>query len=319
MDTKTFYGARPRTFLAHVPENPQDSDGELSDDDDDKTEDPDYHPTRAEESWDTSFESMDDDDDVASKPPARKKRRKGKNTLQTVSLVEPNDTLGSTSYPYQSSRRIWKYEDIETFQVPHSNFEPPDVVKTPFQYFTKLFTEEMIEHIAQHTNLYSAQELGDPIKTCSAEIHDFLAILLFTGVFNFPSLEDYWHPESRFSLIADIMPRKRFKLLRRFIHFNDNQQCNDSPDRFYKIRPLFEMVREQCLQIPSTYQHSVDEVMVAYKGTRAGTLRQYIANKPDKWGFKLFCRASSSGIIHDLLLYQGATTFFNVALSEQEK
>uniref|UniRef100_A0AAY4DZV3 PiggyBac transposable element-derived protein domain-containing protein n=1 Tax=Denticeps clupeoides TaxID=299321 RepID=A0AAY4DZV3_9TELE len=120
-------------------------------------------------------------------------------------------------------------------------------------------------------------------------------------------------------MIADIMPRKRFKLLRRFIHFNGNYQFNNSPDRFYKIRPLFEMLRKQCLQIPSTHKNSVDEVMVAYKGTRAGTLRQYIANKPDKWGFKLFCRASSSGIIHDLLLYQGASTFFNVPLTEEEQ
>ncbi|XP_034533121.1 piggyBac transposable element-derived protein 3-like [Notolabrus celidotus] len=177
----------------------------------------------------------------------------------------------------------------------------------------------MIEHIAHHTNLYSAQELGDPIKTSPEEIEDFLAILLYMGVFNFPSLEDYWHHESRFNIIADIMPRKRFQLLRRYIHFSDNQHISESPDRFYKIRPLFEMLRHQCLLIPSTNKHSVDEVMVAYKGTRAGTLRQYIANKPDKWGFKLFCRASSSGIIHDLLLYQGASTFFNVALSEQEQ
>ncbi|KAK9533207.1 hypothetical protein VZT92_008345 [Zoarces viviparus] len=74
-----------------------------------------------------------------------------------------------------------------------------------------------------------------------------------------------------------------------------------------------------CFLIPSTYKHNVDEVMVAYKGTKAGTLCQYIANKPDKWGFKLFCRASSSGIIHDLLLYQGASTLFNVALPEKEQ
>uniref|UniRef100_A0A672YEF1 PiggyBac transposable element-derived protein domain-containing protein n=1 Tax=Sphaeramia orbicularis TaxID=375764 RepID=A0A672YEF1_9TELE len=214
---------------------------------------------------------------------------------------------------------IWKHEDIEEFQVPNSRFEPPEAVHPPFQYFKMFFTDDMIEHIAYHTNLYSAQELGDQIKTSPKEIEHFLAMLLFMGVFNFPSLEDYWHHESRFNVIADIMPRKRFQLLRRYIHFNDNQQCNESPDRFYKIRPLFVMLREQCLLIPSTHKHSVDEVMVAYKGTRAGTLRQYIANKPDKWGFKLFCQASSSGIIHDLRLYQGASTFFNVDLSEEEQ
>lgn len=195
----------------------------------------------------------------------------------------------------------------------------PEALHTPFQYFKMLFTDEIIERIAHHTNLYSAQELGDPIKTSPEEIEDFLAILLFMGVFNFASLEDYWHHESCFKVIADIMPRKRFQLLRRFIHLNDNQQCNKSPDRFYKICPLSEMLHEQCLLIPSTYRHSVDEVMVAYKGMRAGILCQYIANKPDKWGFKLFCRANSNDIIHDLLLHRGVSTFFNVALNEQEQ
>ena len=31
--------------------------------------------------------------------------------------------------------------------------------------------------------------------------------------------------------------------------------------------------------------------------------------KPDKWGYKLFCRASTDGFIHDILMYQGETTF----------
>uniref|UniRef100_A0A671LFG7 PiggyBac transposable element-derived protein domain-containing protein n=1 Tax=Sinocyclocheilus anshuiensis TaxID=1608454 RepID=A0A671LFG7_9TELE len=231
--------------------------------------------------------------------------RKGKHTLKTVSLKEPEDTPGSSSPsgPHNGTRRIWKHEDIEEFQVTESRFETPVVVQPPFQYFKMFFTDEMIQHVAHHTNLYSAQELGDPIKTSPEEIEDFLSMLLFVGVFKFPSLEDYWHNESRFSVIADIMPRKRFQLLH----------------RFYKIRPLFDMLRKQCLLIPSTYKHSVDEVMVGYKGTRAGSLRQYIANKPDKWGFKVFCRASSSGIIHDLLMYQGASTFFNVTLSEEEQ
>lgn len=61
--------------------------------------------------------------------------------------------------------------------------------------------------------------------------------------------------------------------------------------------------------IPATTEQSIDEVMVAYKGTRAGNLRQYIKTKPDKWGYKLFCRGSTDGIIHDILMYQGSSTF----------
>lgn len=136
------------------------------------------------------------------------------------------------------------------------------------------------------------------------------------GVFEFPSLEDYWACESRFPPVADTMSVKRFKVLRRYVQFNDNFQTEGCPDRFHKIRPLFDMFREQCLLIPPTNRQSVDEVMVAYKGTRAGKLRQYIQNKPDKWGFKIFCRGSYSGIIHDFILYQGATTFFNIQEEE---
>ena len=323
MDAKRFYGARQRTLLALVPEHPEDSDADLSDNDD-LIEDSDYHPTPAEVAGDGPFESLEEEAPSTSSSttqPPLKKRRKGKSALKAVSLEETGDTPdpSSPSGPNKGKEIIWKHEDIEGFEAPVSRFEPPEAVQTPFQYFKRLFTDEMIKHIGHHTNLYSAQELGDPIKTSPEEIQDFLAILLFMGVFTFPSLEDYWHYESRFDVIADIMPKKRFQLLRRYIHFNDNHQWNQSPDRFYKIRPLFDMLREQCLLIPSTYKHSVDEVMVAYKGTRAGSLRQYIANKPDKWGFKMFCRASSSGIIHDLLMYQGASTFFNVVLSEQEQ
>ena len=59
--------------------------------------------------------------------------------------------------------------------------------------------------------------------------------------------------------------------------------------------------------------------MVPYKGTKAETLRQNVKNKPHKWGFKIYCRSSSSGIVHDLLLYQGTKTFCVEGLHENEK
>ena len=61
--------------------------------------------------------------------------------------------------------------------------------------------------------------------------------------------------------------------------------------------------------------------MIPYKGTRAGNLRQYIASKPDKWGFKFFVCASSDGIVHDLFPYQGRATFDNnyIQLNEKEE
>ncbi|XP_051972529.1 uncharacterized protein LOC127636150 [Xyrauchen texanus] len=125
MDVKSFYGSRPRTFLALVPENPEDSDADLSDDD--PVDDPDYLPTPAEESGDTSFDSLDEEEvastSSSSKPPSKKKMRMGKNSLKTVSLAELQDTPEpSPPDGKEGRRRLWRHEDIETFQVPDSSF-----------------------------------------------------------------------------------------------------------------------------------------------------------------------------------------------------
>ncbi|KAK3536845.1 hypothetical protein QTP86_027038 [Hemibagrus guttatus] len=82
-------------------------------------------------------------------------------------------------------------------------------------------------HNASESNLYSAQERGDPIKTSHEEIEDFLAVLLFMGVFNFPAMEDYWHLESRFSVIAAIMPRMPLSSKEKSAHHR--QRVNSDP------------------------------------------------------------------------------------------
>lgn len=90
-------------------------------------------------------------------------------------------------------------------------------------------------------------------------------------------------------------------------------------DKFWKVRPLFEMFREQCKKVEGSTFQSVDEVMVPYKGRETGKLRQYIKDESHKWGYKIICRSSSCEIIHDLFLYQGKSTFCTENLDENEK
>ena len=98
------------------------------------------------------------------------------------------------------------------------------------------------------------------------------------------------------------------------IHFNKNEHSEGSKDRHYKIRPLINTIRASMFTSEETIVQSVDEVMISYKGTRACNLRQYIVNKPDKFEFKFFARASTDGIIHDIIPcpYQGSTTFDHI-------
>ncbi|KAJ8928233.1 hypothetical protein NQ314_019180 [Rhamnusium bicolor] len=96
-----------------------------------------------------------------------------------------------------------------------------------------------------------------------------------------PSFEDYWAINTRYGLIADVMPVKIFKKLRRLINYQDNN-VDANGDRLFKIKPLLEEIRLNCIQIENEDLYYIDEMMILYKGTKAGSLRQYMPKKPKK-------------------------------------
>lgn len=170
--------------------------------------------------------------------------------------------------------------------------------------------------IVENTNLYSCQERGDSIAISKIDIQNFIGIELLMGIVDLPAYTDHWSRELRYEKVACVMPLKKYQLIRRYIHFVDNTQQND--DRYFKIRPLLDIVKKNFLAIEEEKKYSVDEMMVPYKGTRAGSRRQYIKNKPHKWGFKIFVRAGVSGIIYAFLDYGGEDTFRQHSFSEAE-
>ena len=215
----------------------------------------------------------------------------------------------------------WQKEDITYPPLPPYIHPAPECVLSPFEYFQTMFSMYLLEEIVFQTNLYARQR--DVTTSFTTDLHEmmvFVGILCYMGVVQLPSIEDYWASMTRVPQVADIMSSKRFRLIRSLIHFNNNENARASTDRFFKVRPVFNSITKQFQRIPETRTHSIDEVMVAYKGTRAGNLRQYVQSKPDRWGYKLLCRASIDGIIHDIILYQGETTFSShpTPLTEEE-
>lgn len=246
-------------------------------------------------------EEDDDDDEVTGDTPPPSKKAK------TTKAPQPP--------------RSWKREDIKHPPLPEYNHPVPEYLLKPYEFFLQMLPIDMLEDIVYQTNLFARQK--DVSTAFSLDLQDlmvFVGTILYMGVVNMPSLDDYWAVTTRIPQVTDYMSAKRFKQLRTMIHFNNNDNAKTSTDRFFKIRPLYSGITKQFLKVKETPQQSIDEVMVAYKGTRAGNLRQYIANKPDKFGYKLFCRASIDGFIHDLIMYQGNTTFSShpVDLTEEE-
>ncbi|XP_069959989.1 piggyBac transposable element-derived protein 3-like [Cherax quadricarinatus] len=258
-----------------------------------------------------------DGEEEAGPPPKKQKLNKRK---KRITMEEyPDEEVLQDDLASQVDTK-WKNEDIHNDPLPKYEHKKPVEVRCAYDYFTDFFTQDMIDNITFQTNLYARQkDIHTTFQTDSEEMTRFIGILLYMGYTVQPSIEDYWRSASRTIQVAEVMGSKRFRLLRRTIHFNDNTQKKDN-DRFYKIRPLYNGLTKACLKVPATPKQSVDEVMVAFKGKTAGNLRQNIKNKPDKWGFKLFCRSSEDGIIHDILMYQGNPTFENhhIKLSNEE-
>lgn len=187
---------------------------------------------------------------------------------------------------------------------------------SPFSYFKKFFDDSLLELIVTETNRYSEQ-LGKPVETNISEMQNFLAIEILMGLVSMRAYTDYWSINLRYDPIANIMPLKRYQVLRRNIHFVDNSTPTE--DRYYKIRPVIEAVRQKCLEIEEEKRFSVDEMMIPYKGTKAGSRRQYMQKKPKKWGFKLFVRCGVSGLVYDFFPYGGDDSFRNIEFSASEE
>lgn len=103
------------------------------------------------------------------------------------------------------------------------------------------------------------------------------------------------------------MSVNRYKLLREYLHVSNSLE-KDNPknvgNKLFKIQPVLDHVRENCLLIEPEVVHSIDEQIIPAK-TKYSGIRQYNPKKPTKWGFKNFVRAGASGIMYDFFLYQG--------------
>ena len=83
----------------------------------------------------------------------------------------------------------------------------------------------------------------------------------------------------------------------------------------YKIRPLinhFNAAFGEALSLDN--EQSIDEHMTKFKGKHG--CKQYLLLKPIKWGFKWWCRCSSSGYLYETDLYLGKKQETEYNLSE---
>ncbi|CAF4590981.1 unnamed protein product [Rotaria sp. Silwood2] len=186
----------------------------------------------------------------------------------------------------------------------HSGLEPID-------YFYSMFGKESFDILKEQSNLYSVQvNPNQPVNISESEIHQFVGILLMTGIYGLPQQRSYWTNSTRVESIASTMSRDRFLEIKKNLHVVDNinqlGQNDPNYDRAFKVRPLLNIIKNNFRKIQKEEHLCVDEQIIPFKGK--SIMKQHMPQKPNRWGSKMFLLADSiSGICYDFIFYTGKT------------
>lgn len=186
-------------------------------------------------------------------------------------------------------------------------------LETPWQFFNYFFPLDLFERILEETMRYISQKnISKPVKIEIDEIYRFVGICILTSVIHLPNTRSYWSTVMGVDVIREAMAVNRFELIKRYIHFNDNEvqeaATDENRDRLFKLRPIIDRLLQQFQTVPFAEQLSLDEQMCATKNR--SYLKNYLPNKPHKWGYKLYVLSDTSGFVHNFEVYTGAVETF---------
>lgn len=181
-------------------------------------------------------------------------------------------------------------------------------IQSPYRYFKRFFSDDLIESIVQETNLFSVQQNpAKPLDLTVDELEQFLGTVMYMSLFRLPATRMYWSRSTRVAQVADVMSLTRWEAIKRCLHFNDNNSLptREMPnfDELYKIRPLLDHILPKLREIPMQEMLCVDEQMVPFKGK--SRIKQYLPSKPKKWGYKILLLCGSNGIPYNLEVFVG--------------
>ena len=184
-------------------------------------------------------------------------------------------------------------------------------------FFQLFFSQQVLERIANATNEYAWRHIvdtpayGDRFgaweETTAEEIRKVLGQILYMSIVRLPKVEDYYRITPLFHGLwarAFIASRNRFKALMSFLHLTTADEETEG-DRLRKVRWLHDHLKNTCRKYFQPDQRvSIDERMIRMKGR--SILKQYMPNKPTKWGVKLFAACDvASSYMFDLDVYTG--------------
>jgi hypothetical protein len=260
-----------------------------------------------------ALEAADEEDTVAILPPPGSDEEDMSEGCEEVAgllqIVSPNDDDNIQTSPFQGPwRRNTKLKCLDVGpRIPSlSETHPLLATRSPMELFRLYYTQEIAQMMVDRTLQYARQN-GDMSFTVSvADMDNFIIILLYTSYMRLPRQEMYWQRDFDLDIpfVPRIMRRQKFRDIKKYLHFCDNNNINVNENRFAKIQPLLDLLNASLVQFGILYDClSVDEQMIGYTGRHPS--KQYIRGKPVKWGYKMWLLCDATGYPYHIWPYQG--------------
>ncbi|CAK1581011.1 unnamed protein product [Parnassius mnemosyne] len=301
--------------------------GDISEDEEDMGDmnEIDYHPD-LQDLISELEDNNDDDEEVNENPPSNMEEGwldHFNSPAPGPSNCQPHSSLlGVAAWRQRNRELIWKKRNLQyseeriRFTGNTDLSSPLAALETPFQFFSEFMNEDILTVIVEQTNLYTTQKnVSNCPPVTATEIRQFLGIIIFMSVYHYPNVRSYWGKYG-FDHIRQTITVNRFEKIRSVIHFNDNAQHKPigipNHDRLHKIRPVVVHLNKLFVSVaPFDQRLSLDEQMCSTKV--AHFMKQYLPNKPHKWGFKLFVLCSLSGYAYSFEIYTGKQNVDNLS------
>ena len=187
-------------------------------------------------------------------------------------------------------------------------------LETAYDFFKIFQSDEWIKLVVEQSKLYARQNNvseNNLVHINEHSIRTFDAVVLHSGYNPVVSYRMMWEqqPDCHNAFVASAIPRDKFYNIIKNLHLVDNATIvpeHPDADRFVKVRPIFDNLNKAGKYFLSEECYSVDEAMVQYYGRHG--CNQYIANKPTRYGFKVWTLATSDGAGVCFEPYCGAST-----------
>lgn len=281
-----------------------DSDANFSDDDDDDVADETWTPFNVNVDAEESDENTNEDilpstNDKAITPAEQA------NSTDIPDTAQPSSSLRSK---IPNRHVIWKSLTFPKTELPITSGCQNDIrLKTPLEYLKNYFPETQYGDVVKYTKMYVLAKRGQEVRYVPADIKRFYGCAIIMGCLGYPAIRMYWSNECKIPAIYNSMSRDKFLQLRSDIHFEDYSATN-STNKFWRVQSVIDTVRKRCNElITEITNYSIDEQMIPFTGRCPA--RQVIRSKPRPVGLKNLVCATSSGLVVDFEVFQGAGTF----------